>query len=76
MGELGVQSGYKGDDMNKKKVVVDNGHWGYILFVAYIGALVYFMERNEGFWGGVLAFLQAAVWPAYVLHAALTLLNI
>jgi hypothetical protein len=42
----------------------------------YIGAVIYFIERNEGFWGTVLAFLQAAVWPAYVLHAALTLLNI
>jgi hypothetical protein len=62
--------------MGKKKVVVDNSHWGYVLFVAYIGAVIYFLDRNEGFWGGVLAFLQAAVWPAYVLHAVLGLLNV
>lgn len=62
--------------MGKKKVMVDNGQWGYILFVAYIGAVVYFLDRNEGFWGGILAFLQAAVWPAYVLHAVLTLLGV
>jgi hypothetical protein len=62
--------------MSKKKVIANNGQWGYILFVAYIGALIYFIDRNEGFWGGVLAFLQAAVWPAYVLHAVLSLLKI
>lgn len=62
--------------MGKKKAMVDNGQWGYILFVAYIGAVVYFLDRNEGFWGGILAFLQAAVWPAYVLHAVLNLLSI
>ena len=59
----------------KIKVKVDS-HWGYILFVAYVGALVYFVDRNEGFWGVVLAFLQAAVWPAYVLHAVLGVLGI
>lgn len=62
--------------MSKKKVMVDNGQWGYILFVAYIGAVIYFLERNEGFWGGVLAFLQAAVWPAYVLYHILGLLTV
>ena len=62
--------------MGKKKIVADNGHWGYILFVAYIGAVIYFIERNEGFWGVVLAFFQAAVWPAYALHAALSLLAV
>lgn len=62
--------------MSKKKAMVDNGQWGYILFMAYIGAVIYFIERNEGFWGTVLAFLQAAVWPAYVLHAVLNLLSV
>ncbi len=51
----------------KVNVKVDSG-LGYIFFMAYIGALVFFIERNIGFWGDVLAFLQAAVWPAYVLY--------
>jgi hypothetical protein len=62
--------------MIKKKMVANNGHWGYVLFVGYIGALIYFLERNVGFWGNILAFLQAAVWPAYVLHAVLKMLKI
>ncbi len=57
----------------KQKVEVVNGApWGYVLFMAYVGALVYFLERNEGFWGNILAFLQAAVWPAYALYETLT----
>lgn len=60
---------------NKSKVKVDNP-WGFVLFLAYFGALIYFMERNVGFWGDVLAFLQAAVWPAYVLYEVLTRLAI
>ncbi len=60
---------------DKSKVKVDNP-WSYVLFVAYFGALIYFMERNIGFWGDVLAFLQAAVWPAYVLYEVLTRLAI
>lgn len=60
---------------DKMKVKVDNP-WGWALFVAYFGALVFFIERNEGFWGNVLAFLQAALWPAYVVYEALTRLQI
>jgi hypothetical protein len=55
---------------DKMKVKVDNP-WSYVLFMAFIGAVVYFVERNEGFWGVILAFLQAAVWPAYVLYEVL-----
>lgn len=44
--------------------------------MAWIGAFIYFVERNEGFWGSVLAVLQACVWPAYVLYDVLKLLAI
>jgi len=37
--------------MSKKKMVADNGHRGYVLFISYIGAVIYFLDRNEGFWG-------------------------
>jgi hypothetical protein len=60
---------------NAKVIVRDSGI-GWILFTAYVGALIYFIQRAEGILEVVLAFLQAAVWPAYVLHAVLKLLNI
>lgn len=58
------------------KVINQNGPMGYILFVAWIGALVYFVQRAEGFWEVVLAFLQSLVWPAIVLYRALELLGL
>lgn len=67
--------------MSKKQQtmkVVNNGGGpiGFTLFLAWIGALVYFVQLSEGFWGFILAFLKACVWPAYVLHAVLGALRI
>lgn len=58
------------------KVVNKGGPIGFVLFVAWFGALVYFVQQSEGFWGFILAFLKACVWPAFVLHRALDLLHI
>jgi uncharacterized protein YqhQ len=56
------------------KVVNDTGT-GFVLFVAWIGAVIYFVQQSEGFWGFIVAVLQACVWPAYVMYEVLTLLN-
>ena len=58
------------------KVVNDHGPMGWVLFMAYIGAAVYFFQQNETFWGFILALLKAAVWPAYVVHEVLKLLGV
>lgn len=60
----------------KVKVVNPNEPMGFALFIAWIGALIYFVQLSEGFWGFIVAFLKACVWPAYVLHAVLKALNI
>jgi hypothetical protein len=62
--------------MAKKENIHVDSSWGFVLFIAYFGALIYFIERNVGFWGDVLAFLQAAVWPAYVLYNVLDIIGI
>ena len=49
------------------KVVTDQGPLGWIAFTAYIGAVIYFFNLDQTFWGFILALLKAAVWPAYVL---------
>ncbi len=46
------------------KVVTDNGAWGWVLFAAYIGAVVYFFQIDPTFWGFLLALIKAAFWPA------------
>lgn len=52
------------------------GAWGGFYFVTYIGAAVYFIQQSDGFWGVIWALLQALVWPGFVVHRALELLNI
>ena len=61
--------------MARQKVIVDSP-LGYIFFMAYIGAVIYFWQQSVGFSGHLWAILQAAVWPAYVMHAVLGLLQI
>jgi len=60
----------------KQKVEVINNPWGFVLFMAYAGAVVYFVDRNDGFWGFLLAFIQAALWPAYIVYEALSGLGV
>lgn len=49
---------------------------GFVLFVAYIGAAVYFIQQNHSFLGIVMGLLKAAVWPAYVMYEVLRLLGV
>jgi hypothetical protein len=64
---------------NSKPVKVVNkggGPIGFTFFLAWVGAVVYFVQQSSGFWGFILAVLKACVWPAFVLHKVLVLLNI
>lgn len=56
------------------KVINDHGPTGYVLFMAWLGAIVYFVQQSTGFWGFWLAILKACVWPAYVLYHLLQVL--
>lgn len=60
----------------KTKVVTSDGPLGLFFIMAYIGAVIYFVQQNEGFWGFILALLQGFVWPVYVIHAVLKLLGV
>lgn len=64
------------EKVGKVKVVNQENAAGYVFFVAWIGALVYFVQQSEGFGGFIVAVLKSLVWPAYVLHAVLGLLNL
>jgi hypothetical protein len=35
-----------------------------------IGAAIYFISTATGFWIGVLGFLKAIVWPAFLVYEA------
>ena len=36
-----------------------------------IGAAIYYISSAAGFWMGVLGFLKALVWPAFLVYEAL-----
>jgi hypothetical protein len=58
------------------KVVEKSAPFGGVYLVTFIGAAVYFVQNSEGFWGFVLAILQALVWPGFVVYEALRLLGV
>jgi len=57
------------------KITHEHGPSGFLFFVAYIGAVVYFFQQQPDFWGFILALLKALVWPAFVLYHALGFLG-
>jgi hypothetical protein len=44
---------------------------GPFYFMGFIGALIYFIQRADGFWIGVLGFLKAIIWPALFVYKLL-----
>ena len=38
--------------------------------LGFIGAAVYFISHATSFWLGVLGFLKAIVWPAFIVYEA------
>ncbi|MFD0862102.1 hypothetical protein ACFQ1M_07770 [Sungkyunkwania multivorans] len=43
--------------------------------LGFIGAAIYYISTATSFWMGVLGFLKAIVWPAFIVYEALTYLN-
>jgi hypothetical protein len=46
------------------------GPSGAVYGLGLIGAAVYFISHATGFWMGVLGFLKAIVWPAFLVFGA------
>lgn len=49
---------------------------GMFFILTYIGVLVYFLDKADGFWEVIFSFVQALVWPALLLNKIFTLLQI
>jgi hypothetical protein len=58
------------------KIINDHGPMGFIFFVAFIGAAVYFVQQSVGFWGFIGALLKAIVWPGFVIYHVLQVLHV
>lgn len=60
--------------MRDKKIKVDGGagQLGFIFFMCYIGAAVYFVSQAEGFFEVILALVYAIFWPAFLVYHSLS----
>ena len=44
---------------------------GGFYFLGFIGAAIFFIQESTSFWGGVLGFLKAIVWPVFLVYKGL-----
>ena len=54
----------------------NNGVSSGVYGLAFIGALVYFLQHAATFWTGVLGFFKALLWPAFLIYWVLEFLKI
>jgi len=56
----------------KKGCMPQGGCSGCFYFLGFIGTVVYYIGAATSFWMGVVGFLKALVWPAFLVHLAFT----
>jgi len=52
------------------------GASGAVYGLGLIGAAVYYISSAVGFWPGVVGFLKALVWPAFLVYDLLKFLAV
>ncbi len=60
----------------RTKVIHRGGGAEAVYGLGFIGAAIYFISLAPTFWLGVLGFLKAIVWPAFLVFAALKSLGV
>jgi hypothetical protein len=54
------------------KVSADGGS---LYGLGFIGAVIYYISTATDFWMGVLGFLKALVWPAFLVYELLSMVG-
>jgi hypothetical protein len=68
-----VTSSENADPKKKKPTYRNTGNGVYGL--AFIGAVVYYIQHAVTFWMGVVGFFKALVWPAFLIYNLLEYLK-
>jgi hypothetical protein len=55
---------------SESKSNTQNGANSAVYGLGFIGAAIYFISQATSFWMGVLGFLKAIVWPAFLVYEA------
>lgn len=48
--------------------VQSSGAAGAVYGLGFIGAAIYFISQAVTFWAGIIGFLKALVWPAFLVY--------
>lgn len=62
-------------DKSSVKVINRHAPAGFVGFVAFVGAFVYFLQDTKDFGDVIVAFFQALVWPGFVVYHVLQMLG-
>ena len=69
--ELEVNAKWTGPEFWKNNKGGSSGTGGFVYFVAFLGALVYYVQAADDFGEGVVGILKALVWPATLVYKLL-----
>lgn len=58
-----------------KEAVQQNGPNSAVYGLGFVGAVIYYVSAATGFWSGVIGFLKAIVWPAFLVYEALSAIH-
>lgn len=58
------------------KIINQHGPVGFVMFVAFVGAFIYFLQYAHNFGEVLLAFIKAIVWPGFVVYYVLQILMV
>jgi len=61
---------------SKSKNIHKHSHHNAVYGLGLIGAAIYFISTATSFWMGVLGFLKAIVWPAFLVYEMLKYLGL
>jgi hypothetical protein len=70
-----AKSNVKKDFMKRHENCSGNHSGNAVYGLGFIGAVVYYISTATSFWMGVIGFLKAIVWPAFVVYGLLKFLG-
>jgi hypothetical protein len=57
-----------------KDRVSSSGTGGWVYFLGFIAALIYYLSTAPTVWDGIVGFFKAIFWPAFLIHGAMVAL--
>ena len=72
---MAIKIGHSKKVHQRRQEMKDNGMSGGVYGLAFLGALVYYVQHAVSFWAGVLGVFKAILWPAMLTYKVLELLK-